>query len=71
MLSIVTTWQVAGSRGTPAPAPAAAPADRVAALSARVGDRTVATVVLAISEEPAGSMPATPSPVLARGALSR
>jgi len=117
------------------PGGALPPADRVAALSARAGDRTVATVVLrggtadvvtdvlapnagrgtsyvlwgvpaggagaptalgsfevtgglhsypvrlvrapggypvlAISEEDAGSLPATPNPVIARGALSR
>jgi hypothetical protein len=135
-LSVVTTRQVAGSRGEPPPAPVAAPADRVAALSAPDGDRAVATVVLrggdaavvtevlapnagratsyvlwgvpaggagaptalgsfqvtgdgprsypvrlvrapgdypvlAISEEPAGGLPATPGRVLARGALSR
>ena len=136
LLSVVTTWQVAGSRDTPTPAPAAAPADRVAALRAGVGDRTVATVVLrgdraevvtdvlapnagrdssyvlwgvpagggapaalgsfevmtgdglrsypvrlvrapagypvlAVSEEPAGSLPAEPASVIASGALSR
>ncbi len=136
LLSVVTTWQVAGSRDTPTPAPAAAPADRVAALRAGVGDRTVATVVLrgdraevvtdvlapnagrdssyvlwgvpagggapaalgsfevvtgdglrsypvrlvrapagypvlAVSEEPAGSLPAEPGSVIASGALSR
>lgn len=134
-LSAVTTWQVAGPEPD-RPADPVAVADRVAALSARVGDRTVATVVvgpgradvvtdalppntgrgtsyvvwgvpaggagaprmvgsfevtaeglhsypvrlvqpaddypvLAVSEEPAGTRPTTPSGVIARGALNR
>lgn len=135
LVSGAAAWQVA-TRDAPSGPAATASADRVAALSARVGDRTVATVVLrngnadvvtdvlpattgrgtnyvlwgvpadgagsptalgtfevtgdglhayrvrlvrpagdypvlAVSEEPAGRLPAAPTAVLARGALSR